>query len=173
MLWTNTIILMMWALTANPLYSNTPGRSTRTPDQEQLVVLARGPVQQTFIEEINLPGQTDPAAPNQPPVQIKEIPSAQRPEVPHLPGFWATGSGVEISIAPRFWNKRRHAWPNPFYKHDGLENGPTKLPEPPQGDFQPRSFINEALPAKTGRQVGVQGLCAGPDMARVTCQTGE
>lgn len=119
---TNAVILMMWALAANPLYIDTTGRPTRTPDQ-QPVVLPRGPVRQVIIEHINLPGQANPVAPNQPPVKFKEIPSAQSPEVSNLPGSWVTDPGVEINIAPRFWNERRQVWLNPFYKYDRPKNG--------------------------------------------------
>jgi hypothetical protein len=162
MSWSNTVILMIWALAATPLYSNTTGRLTRIPDQEQPVVLPRAPAYHAFNELINLPGLAVPVvSPNQPPVKFKEIPSAQRPAVPHLSGEWATDRGVEIDIAPWVWNKQRHVWPNPFYKYDPPENEPTMLPEPPQGDFHPRSFI-EVVPGKTDQEEAVQGLCVEP-----------
>jgi hypothetical protein len=88
-----TIVITL-ALAAGLLYGDTT-EPPPTPAQEQPEVLTRGPVHEAFAEPVDLQLQAGLVAPTQPPENIVETPSTDKPaggQFVWAPGYWSWDS---------------------------------------------------------------------------------
>src|SRR5688500_14557314 len=69
-----------------------PARAELATAQEEIEVLARGPVHEAYAEPHTGEPRPTPVVPKQPPKPVEEIPAEQKPEgeeVQWVPGYWA------------------------------------------------------------------------------------
>ncbi len=90
------VFLAATSLGSQPLFAQVSAADHQTapsiPAQEQPEVLSRGPVHEAFAEPVIIQLQTDFIAPQQPPLNITEVPPAEKPQGAQfvwIPGYWA------------------------------------------------------------------------------------
>jgi hypothetical protein len=125
-----TVITTVLALSlvAGPLYGIDTEQPPPIPAQEQPEVLTRGPVHEAFAEPVNLQIQEGLVVPNQPPVNIEEIPPAERPKGNRyvwVPGYWSwdgdrnnyiwvsacwRAAPPKMSWVPGYWSQVTGGW---------------------------------------------------------------
>ena len=84
------VVLTAFGLTFNPQPA-IAAEETATMPEEDVQMLASGPIHEAFAEAITLDPEPGILAPKAPPALIEEIPPEQKPEgdVQWIPGYWA------------------------------------------------------------------------------------
>lgn len=127
------------------------------PAQEQPEVLTRGPVHEAFAVPVSIESEAGMIASSQPPPNIQEVPSAQRPEganIVWVPGYWAWDSDrnnyISVSACwraavpnrdwvPGYWWRVSAGWewvPG-FWAEGGAEQIEYHSPPPAMADTRP------------------------------------
>lgn len=123
-----TKILLIFALVSCLSYSSKAGTPPPVPSQEEPEVLNQGPMHEAFAQPVDMDPQPSVVAPNEPPSDIIENPSIERPESADyvwIPGYWGWDpehqqyiwiSGcwrippANMSWVPGYWNKVDNGW---------------------------------------------------------------
>jgi hypothetical protein len=150
-----TLVLnvMVLLIAAGLLHSIAIGQPPPIPAQEQPEVLTRGPVHEAFSEPVILDVQTSLVAPNQPPVDIDEMPPAEMPQgdnIVWIPGYWSwdgdrnnyiwvsgcwRAAPPNMSWVPGYWSQESDGWEwiAGFWTSANIQDI-EYLPEPPAYD---------------------------------------
>jgi YXWGXW repeat-containing protein len=152
---------MIIALLTLPVVGNAAAQQPPVPPEEQPAgaeVLTRGPVHEAFAEPVALQAQAGLVAPTEPPPNIEEVPSTDRPQGDSyvwIPGYWSWDADRSDYIwvsacwrvappdmywAPGYWDRVSDGWewvPG-FWARAGSEEI-DYLPAPPAPvDVMPR-----------------------------------
>ncbi|NOU35290.1 MAG: hypothetical protein HOO88_00715 [Kiritimatiellaceae bacterium] len=130
-----------------------------TPAQEQPEVLGRGPIHEAFAEPVTMQIQAGLVVPQQPPPNIEEIPSAEKPQGQQfvwIPGYWAwdadrlgyiwvsacwRAAPPNMSWTPGYWVQVSGGWEwvAGFWAPAGVRNIAYLPPPPVIEDLEPVS----------------------------------
>jgi hypothetical protein len=151
-------ILMILTLAGTCLYGQSNSTPPPTPSQEEPEALNQGPIHESYAQPVEVNPQTGIVAPNEPPPDIKENPSMERPqgsEYVWIPGYWSwDAEGKDyiwvsgcwrvppagMSWIPGYWNATPEGWQwvAGFWTPTSQANQIEYLPEPPEiTDIEP------------------------------------